>query len=279
MLAKRSGNSGRYLSVLNWLSENGLSSETCGRLWDLVIPSVAMSWATVCERIDGPRSLWIVSWSRTIPCLTHRLANQPLGQVFAFAAGQHPAHHVAAEDVEDHVEVEVRPLRRPQQLGDIPGPDLIGRGGHQLRLVVGRVPQLVSSLANFLPLVQDAVHRADRAEVLPLVQQRRVDLGRGLVGERLAVEHVEDFPAAPGRSVPAAAGAVAWRWLQAAWADAAGRALLGARPDCGMPRPCFTCGTKFLDGLHGTLPLLSGGGRGIPRISESFFWTSMIVSA
>jgi len=32
MLVKRSGNSGRYLSVLNWLSENGLSSETCGRL-------------------------------------------------------------------------------------------------------------------------------------------------------------------------------------------------------------------------------------------------------
>ena len=28
-----------------------------------------------------------------------------------------------------------------------------------------------------------------------------------------------------------------------------------------------------------SLPLLSGGGRGIPRISESFFWTSMIVSA
>ena len=47
MLAKRSGNSGRYFSVLNRLSENGLSSETCGRLWDLVIPSVARSWATV----------------------------------------------------------------------------------------------------------------------------------------------------------------------------------------------------------------------------------------
>ena len=27
----------------------------------------------------------------------------------------------------------------------------------------------------------------------PLVQKRRVDLGRSLVGERLAVEHVEDL--------------------------------------------------------------------------------------
>ena len=42
---------------MNGLSEKGLSSETCGRLWDLVIPSVASSWAIVCERIDGPRSL------------------------------------------------------------------------------------------------------------------------------------------------------------------------------------------------------------------------------
>ena len=37
---KRSGNSGVYFSVLNWLSENGLSLETCGRLWVLVDPQV-----------------------------------------------------------------------------------------------------------------------------------------------------------------------------------------------------------------------------------------------
>ena len=52
--------------------------------------------------------------------LDDRLADQPLGQVFAFAAGQHPANHIAAEDVENHVEVEVGPLRGPQQLGDVP---------------------------------------------------------------------------------------------------------------------------------------------------------------
>jgi hypothetical protein len=36
----RSGNAGRYFSVLNWASENGLSLETCGRAWVLVTPKV-----------------------------------------------------------------------------------------------------------------------------------------------------------------------------------------------------------------------------------------------
>jgi hypothetical protein len=45
---KRSGNCGRYFRVLNWLSENGLSSETCGRLWVLVTPRSANSKATGC---------------------------------------------------------------------------------------------------------------------------------------------------------------------------------------------------------------------------------------
>src|ERR1700682_5007986 len=67
--SKRSGNSGRYLSVLNWLSENGLSLETWGRLCDLMIPKAASSWATVCDFMDGPRSEWMVSCSGCTSCL------------------------------------------------------------------------------------------------------------------------------------------------------------------------------------------------------------------
>jgi hypothetical protein len=37
-LPKRSGNSGRYFMVRNWLSLEGLSLLTCGRLCDLVTP-------------------------------------------------------------------------------------------------------------------------------------------------------------------------------------------------------------------------------------------------
>src|SRR5664280_1850573 len=36
MQPKRCGNCGWYFIVLKWLSENGLSIEVCGRLWDLV---------------------------------------------------------------------------------------------------------------------------------------------------------------------------------------------------------------------------------------------------
>src|ERR1700674_180601 len=46
------------------------------------------------------------------------LLDQSLGQLRAFAISDHPAGNVAAEDVEDHVQVKVRPFRRSEQLGD-----------------------------------------------------------------------------------------------------------------------------------------------------------------
>jgi len=39
--SKASGKSGRYLSVLNWASEYGLSLDTCGREWRFVTPRSA----------------------------------------------------------------------------------------------------------------------------------------------------------------------------------------------------------------------------------------------
>jgi len=54
MEPKRSGNSGLYLRVLNWLSEYGLSSETCGRLWVFVTPRSAINSATGFEVIEVP---------------------------------------------------------------------------------------------------------------------------------------------------------------------------------------------------------------------------------
>ena len=52
--------------------------------------------------------------------------NQLFSQSRRFAIGHHPPHHLAAEDVEDHVEGEGGPLPGPLQPGDIPGPDLVG---------------------------------------------------------------------------------------------------------------------------------------------------------
>ena len=59
---------GRYLKVLNWLSENGLSSETCGRLWVLVTPRSASNKATGLEFMEEPRSAWTVSWPGAMFC-------------------------------------------------------------------------------------------------------------------------------------------------------------------------------------------------------------------
>ena len=59
---KRSGNYGQYLSVLHCASENGLSFDTCGRLWVLVTPRSASNSATGLLFMDDPRSAWSVSW-------------------------------------------------------------------------------------------------------------------------------------------------------------------------------------------------------------------------
>ena len=57
------------------------------------------------------------------------LADEVLGQGRALVWGEHPADHVPAEDVEDDVEIEVRPLRRTQELRDVPAPDFVRTRG------------------------------------------------------------------------------------------------------------------------------------------------------
>ena len=53
------------------------------------------------------------------------LGDQVLGQRGALAGCDHPADDITAEDVEDDVEVEVGPLGRTAQFGDVPAPDFI----------------------------------------------------------------------------------------------------------------------------------------------------------
>jgi hypothetical protein len=57
------------------------------------------------------------------------LADQVFGQRRALSMGDHPAHDMAAGDVQDDVQVEVSPLGGLEQFGDIPAPQLIGPGG------------------------------------------------------------------------------------------------------------------------------------------------------
>src|SRR3954465_8499331 len=62
MQPKRAGNCGWYFKFLNWLSENGLSLDVCGRLWERVTPRSASSSAVALAFIGAPRSACSVSW-------------------------------------------------------------------------------------------------------------------------------------------------------------------------------------------------------------------------
>ena len=92
--------------------------------------------------------------------------------------GNHPAHDVAAEDVEQDIEVEGRPAFGPPEPGDIPGPGLVGARGHQLGLGVAGMTALIAPLSHRLVRGQDPVHRALGAQILAFIEQRRDDLGR-----------------------------------------------------------------------------------------------------
>src|SRR3974377_1494740 len=65
----RPGKSGRYFNVLNCVSLNGLSLETCGRECDWVMPRSASRNATGLEVIDEPRQAWMLNCARPIACL------------------------------------------------------------------------------------------------------------------------------------------------------------------------------------------------------------------
>ena len=106
------------------------------------------------------------------------LLDEPCGERGVLPLGDHPPDHGSAEDVEQHVQVEVRPGFRPQQARDVPAPGLVRCGGHQFGLCVVRMSELISSFAHRLVRSQDPIHRALRAQVLPFVQKGRDDLGR-----------------------------------------------------------------------------------------------------
>ena len=53
------------------------------------------------------------------------IGDQLLGEFRGFPVGDHPTDDVAAENIEDHVQVKVRPLDRPLQFRNIPAPDFV----------------------------------------------------------------------------------------------------------------------------------------------------------
>src|SRR5512141_2467536 len=88
------------------------------------------------------------------------IADEPFGQLRVLAISDHPAHYVTAEDIEDHIEIKVRPLRRAEQFRDVPAPELVGAGGQQFGLRVSRVDQLVAALTYLTLAIENPVHGA-----------------------------------------------------------------------------------------------------------------------
>ena len=160
---------------------------------------------------------------------------------------QHPAHHVAAEDVQDHIEVEVGPLLRPVQLGDVPAPHLIRLRGDQLGFFVGRVGRLAATFSDLVVLVEDPVHGGtDQIVPGPRAWRRRC---RGLVDELVGLEQCLDLlafdrPTGPGAGASAIrSGRCGWGLFRcrryqvarlhpdacnAAWSPRAGRLVIAS---------------------------------------------------
>ena len=67
------------------------------------------------------------------------------GQRGSLAGRDHPADNVAAEDVEDDVEVVVSPLRWAAQFGDVPAPQPMGGGGQQFWLLIRGMRELIAA--------------------------------------------------------------------------------------------------------------------------------------
>jgi len=120
------------------------------------------------------------------------LTDKSLSQRRGFAMGDHPADHIAAENIQDHIQVEIGPLSGPQQFGDIPGPHLVGSGGQKFGRLVRRVVQLVASLTDLHGRGQHAVHSAHRTQVSSFVKQGRIHLCWGLIPKPLGVEDSKD---------------------------------------------------------------------------------------
>ena len=203
--------------------------------------------------------------------LAARRVDQAPGQMGVLVRGDHPAHHVAAEEVKDHVKREVHVGDRAFELGDVPRPDLIRRRRHELGFGVGRVPGLIAPLPDFACLGEHAIHGAHRPQVGLFLEQGRVDFRRRLIHEPFAVQHVEDR--------------LPFRWDERARRGRAAQSRFDRA--CRLPTPIergardadtltkrrrLTRGRDGLDRDHQSISSPSRGFRGIPRISATFFW-------
>src|SRR4051794_2500943 len=125
-----------------------------------------------------------------------RLAHESGGEFGAFALVDLPADDLAAEDVEDQVEVEEPAPDRAGHPGDVPAPDFAGAAGAvagwrlATRRRLGPAAMVLLTVGS-----QDAVETGFRGEVAALVREAGHDLAGRQALEGLAVAGVQHGPA------------------------------------------------------------------------------------
>ena len=94
---------------------------------------------------------------RTDALLAARGLDEAFRQAGTLRERDHPAHDVAAEEVEDHIQREVEIRDRALQLRNVPGPDLIRCRRDELGLDVCRMPRLGAPFPHFVGLGHSGV--------------------------------------------------------------------------------------------------------------------------
>ncbi len=120
-------------------------------------------------------------------------ADEATGERAALGAGDHPADDISAVQVDQDIQEQAQAAIDQRQFGDVPGPHLVGRDGLQTR---DRVYLRWADGAPFVSLaglLEQSLHRADRADEGALGEQRVVGMRRRLIAEARAVQEVEDF--------------------------------------------------------------------------------------
>ncbi len=120
------------------------------------------------------------------------LPDEALSKYCRFQAGEHPANHIVAENVQDH-EIEVTPLDGPKKFGDIPWSDLVRGRGQEFGFGIGWVTELVSPLPDLTFLLEHTVHGSNRAQIAAFIEQDGVDLVGGLSHEPFTVHEGQNF--------------------------------------------------------------------------------------
>jgi len=193
-------------------------------------------------------------------------------QVLAFLRRDQPADNVPAEQIDDHVDVQEDALLERGQLGDVPGPYLVGRSRGERGFDVGMRKPLIPALFRLSERREHAIESANGREVDAATEQLREHLHRRLVHELRRVHGVDDGLALVVAQPPRA-GSTLPRCSRRHRASAAvqrrpARAHGGAGRDDGNARL-----GKILYQVHQVSSSLSGSAS--PRTSCAFFCKAM----